>query len=182
VIRYASKSRLTAPRRVRSSHKTSDCPGWVDAPHVDGILQQMIECPKTVWFRIQALQCIGLALRAKDPRIKRLYVLAAKQWLGLAQPEAYVLDDHHWDTNYRGVERRMAARHQGPKKGLILLGPDVFVACTVRDFSAAGVGLFLPNAIVLPAEFDLTFDHAKHHCITVWRRPRRIGLEFRSIH
>jgi hypothetical protein len=142
----------------------------------------MTERPKTEWFRIQALRRIGLALRAKDPRIKRLYVLAAKQWLGLAQCETDVHRNHRWNTNYRGVERRMATRHQGPKKSLISLGPDVFVECTVLDFSAAGAGLLLPNAIVLPAEFDLTFDHATRHCITVWRRPRRLGLEFRSIH
>jgi hypothetical protein len=138
----------------------------------------MIERPIAEWFRIQALQCIGLALRAKDPRIKRLYVLEAKRWLGLAQPEV----DNLWDAAYRDVERRMTPRHQGPIAALILLGRDVFVECTVRDFSTAGVGLSLPKAVVLPAEFDLTFDQATHHCIAVWRQPKRMGFKFKSIH
>ncbi len=173
---------LATPRRVKRPYKTSDGPGRVDAPHVDGILQRMTERAKTEWFRIQALQRIEFALRAKDPRIKRLYVLAAKQWLNLALPEARVLDDLQWDMNYRGVERRMAKRNHGPKTGLISLGPGVLVECTVRDFSAAGAGLLLPNAIALPAEFELTFDHTARHCVAVWRRAQRIGLEFRSIH
>jgi hypothetical protein len=138
----------------------------------------MIERPTAEWFRIQALQCIGRALRAKDPRIKRLYVLEAKRWLGLAQPEV----DDPWDTAYRGVERRMTPRHQSPIVGLILLGRNVLVECPARDFSTAGVGLSLPKAIVLPAEFDLTLDQTTHHCVAVWRQSKRMGLKFKSIH
>jgi hypothetical protein len=41
----------------------------------------MTKPPKTEWFQAQALQCIGLALSAKDPRIKRLYTLEAQRWL-----------------------------------------------------------------------------------------------------
>ena len=57
---------------------------------------------------------------------------------------------------------------------------DSLVGCTVRDFSPAGVGLLVPIAIVLPIEFDLTFNHAVQHCITVWRQPERTGLKFQS--
>jgi putative transposase len=45
---------------------------------------QMAEAPKQNGFRL-ALQCIGLALRAKGPRIKRLYTLEAQRWLHLAE-------------------------------------------------------------------------------------------------
>jgi hypothetical protein len=54
---------------------------------------------------------------------------------------------------YRGVERRITPRHQGPRSGVILLEADSLIACTVRDFSPAGVGLMLPEAAALPPEF-----------------------------
>jgi hypothetical protein len=65
--------------------------------------------------------------------------------------------------------------------GAILLGRDSVVDCTVRDFSAAGVGLLLPDTVSLPAEFDLTFNHATQRCSTVWRHTERVGLKFKSI-
>ena len=102
--------------------------------------------------------------------------------LALAEPKVDVRDDHRWNTEYRDVERRMNPRHQGSLAGLISLGRDFLVECTVRNFSPAGVGLLLPDSVFLPAEFDLTFDHATHHCITVWRQPERMGLKFKSIH
>jgi hypothetical protein len=82
---------------------------------------------------------------------------------------------------YRGVERRMTARHLGPIAGVILLDQDSLIGCTVRDFSPAGVGLLPPVAIILPPEFDLTFNRTTHHCITVWRQPERMGLKFKSV-
>jgi hypothetical protein len=84
-------------------------------------------------------------------------------------------------AEYRDVERRMIARRLGPLAGVILLEMDSLVGCTVRDFSPAGVGLLLPVAIILPPEFDLTFNHATQHCITVWRQPERMGLKFTSL-
>jgi PilZ domain len=81
---------------------------------------------------------------------------------------------------YQGVERRMTPRHHDPRAGVILLERDVVVECTVRDFSAAGAGLLLPGAVTLPREFDLTFDQATRHCVTVWRRGDRTGLKFKS--
>jgi PilZ domain-containing protein len=82
---------------------------------------------------------------------------------------------------YRGFERRMTPRHQSPRAGVILLERDPIVECTVRDFSAAGAGLLLPDAVTLPNEFDLTFDHATRHCVTVWRQFDRMGLKFKSL-
>jgi hypothetical protein len=141
----------------------------------------MAEAPKTEWFQAQAVQCIGLALRATDARIKRLYTLEAQRWLHLAELKTDHLIRDSGATEYHGVERRMTARHLGPLAGVILLDQDSLVECTVRDFSPAGVGLVLPDTISLPAEFDLTFNHATYHCITVWRQPERMGLKFRSM-
>ena len=82
---------------------------------------------------------------------------------------------------YRGVEHRLTARHLGPLAGVIMLDQDSLVGCTVGDFSPAGAGLLLPIAIVLPAEFELTFSRSHHCCITVWRQPERIGLKFKTM-
>jgi hypothetical protein len=63
---------------------------------------------------------------------------------------------------------------------VILLAADSLIACTVRDFSPAGVGLMLPEAATLPPEFELTFDHATRHCITVWRHRDRVGVKLKA--
>jgi hypothetical protein len=36
--------------------------------------------------------------------------------------------------------------------------------------------------VELPPEFDLTFDYATGHCVTVWREFNRIGLKYKSMH
>jgi PilZ domain len=75
----------------------------------------------------------------------------------------------------------MTPRHQGPRAGVVLVERVSIVECTVRDFSLAGAGLLLPDAIRLPEEFDLTFDDATRHCVTVWRHADRMGLKFKSV-
>jgi hypothetical protein len=37
------------------------------------------------WFRCRTLECIRLAQRAEDLRIKRLYTVEAERWLRLSQ-------------------------------------------------------------------------------------------------
>jgi hypothetical protein len=81
---------------------------------------------------------------------------------------------------YQGVERRLIPRHQGPEPAVILLEPDALFECTVRDFSPAGAGLLAPDAAILPAAFDLRFDHVTRHCRVVWRQLYSMGLEFKS--
>jgi PilZ domain len=113
----------------------------------------MAEGPKAEWFQAQALKCIGLALRAKDYLIR---------------------------TEYRGVERRINPRHLVRVSGALLREHDSLVDCTVRDFSPAGVGLWLPDTVSVPAEVDLTFNHLTRRCTTVWRHSERMGLKFKS--
>jgi len=136
----------------------------------------MAEPSKAQWFQVQALQCIGLALRAKDPRIKRLHALEAERWLRLTELK---MDSRA--AEYRGIERRMTPRRQTPKKGVILLEQAFRVECVVRDFSPAGAGLLLPDPRDLPDDFHLTFDHAVHRCSLVWRQPDRLGVKFKSM-
>ena len=145
------------------------------------MLDPMVDRPQTHWFERQALECIALALRAKDPRVKRLYALEAERWLRLAELKKNTRDRGLTPTEFRRVERRTTSRHQNPKAGVILLERAFRVECMIRDSSPAGVGLLLPNAIVLPDDFYLTFDYAVRRCITVWRRLDRIGVKFKSI-
>jgi hypothetical protein len=136
----------------------------------------MAQRSKTVWFQVQALQCVGLALRATDPRIKRLCALEAERWLRLTELK---MDSRA--VEYQGAERRMTPRHQTPKTGVILLEQAFRVECMVRDFSPAGAGLLLPDPHNLPDDFYLTFDQAVRRCSTVWRRADRIGVKFKSM-
>jgi peptidoglycan/LPS O-acetylase OafA/YrhL len=77
-------------------------------------------------------------------------------------------------------ERRIFPRQRALMAGEIVLGNGASVDCTIRDFSPAGAGLWLPNAAILPAGFDLHFDDANRHCIVVWRRLYRLGVKFKS--
>jgi hypothetical protein len=45
----------------------------------------MNDHPKAQWFRLRALDAIGLALGAGDARIKRLHAAEAERWLRLTQ-------------------------------------------------------------------------------------------------
>jgi hypothetical protein len=81
---------------------------------------------------------------------------------------------------YEGVERRLIPRHQGPQPAVILLEPEALLECTVQDFSPAGAGLLAPDAAILPAAFDLRFNHVTHHCTVVWRQLYFVGLQFSS--
>ena len=76
------------------------------------------------------------------------------------------------------VERRINSRHLVRIPGVILRGRDLHVDCTVRDLSAAGIGLLLPHRIPLPVEFELTFNRVTSHCVAVWRHTERMGLKF----
>jgi hypothetical protein len=141
----------------------------------------MAEHPKAEWFQVQALECIALALRAKDPRIKRLYALEAERWLRLTGLKADNPIPGGGAAECRVVEQRTVPRHQGPKAGVILLERAFRAECMVRDVSPAGVGLLVPDTVVLPDDFYLTFNCVVRRCITVWRGLDRMGARFRSM-
>jgi hypothetical protein len=78
------------------------------------------------------------------------------------------------------TERRSAARHRTFKAGKIILhnGSSV-IDCTVRNISAEGAAITVPNAATVPAEFELQFDNEKRPCIVAWRRLDRMGVKFK---
>jgi hypothetical protein len=81
---------------------------------------------------------------------------------------------------YQGVERRFTSRHRSLKTGVIALDQGPSSHAGYGTSRLPGVGLFLPDDDNLPAEFDLTFDYATRHCVTVWRQLNRIGLKYKS--
>ena len=137
----------------------------------------MAQHSKTEWFQAEALECIGLALRAKDPRIKRLYAIEAERWLRLTELKGDSVIRGSRSAECGGVERRVTPRHQSPKAGVILLERAFRVECVVRDFSPTGVGLLVPDTIILPDKFYLTFDYVVRRCIIVWRQLDRMGVK-----
>jgi hypothetical protein len=84
----------------------------------------MTEPPKAEWFQAQALQCIGLALQAKDPRIKRLYTLEAQRWLHLAELKTDHIIRDIAAAEYRGISTRHSASppHSGQRLSRRLFG------------------------------------------------------------
>jgi len=78
------------------------------------------------------------------------------------------------------TERRAAPRHRTFKAGKIVLHQgDSVLDCTVRNISAAGAAISLPNAATVPVEFELQFDNERRHCIVVLRRLDRMGVKFK---
>jgi hypothetical protein len=77
-------------------------------------------------------------------------------------------------------ERRTAQRHRTLKTGKIILHQGTSVIdCTVRNVSATGAAISVPNAATLPAEFGLQFDGETRPCTVAWRRLDRMGVKFK---
>jgi hypothetical protein len=76
-------------------------------------------------------------------------------------------------------ERRSAQRHRTLKAGKIILQGASVLDCTIRNLSATGASLAVPNAATVPAEFELRFDGDTRHCKVAWRRPDRLGVKFK---
>jgi hypothetical protein len=55
------------------------------------------------------------------------------------------------------------------------------VTCTVRDISATGASIEARNLAAIPDQFRMRIEmeSAERHCAVVWRKPTRIGVEFR---
>jgi hypothetical protein len=77
-------------------------------------------------------------------------------------------------------QRRARRRHRVDTDGVIWLQRHSRVSCTVRDLSRSGLGLVVHEAVSLPVEFDLTFDHATRRYVTVWRWRDRIGVKLKA--
>jgi hypothetical protein len=161
--------------------KSSDKMKFVDGACFDGMHTVGWENgPKSNGFRRKRCSVLDSRFGPRIPASKRLYTLEAERWLHLAELKS----DHDFRddrTPYQGVERKKISRHLAhAAAGVILLESDALIECAVKDFSPAGVGLALPEAVFLPTEFDLSFNHTNQRCTTVWRHTERMGVKFKA--
>jgi len=77
-------------------------------------------------------------------------------------------------------EHRNTQRQRTLKAGKIILhhGTSV-IDCTVRNISATGASITLPNAATVPADFELQIDGQARPCKVAWRRLDRMGVKFK---
>jgi len=78
------------------------------------------------------------------------------------------------------VDRRQRARTRISALALVVpnIGPLVW-RCYVRDITSLGARLEFPDALVVPTEFDLTFDaKTLRRCQIKWRIANEVGVSF----
>lgn len=85
------------------------------------------------------------------------------------------------ETKVVAEERRGAPRQRVLKGAKIVYGNYMFVIdCTIRDMSASGARLRLPDASPVPANFHLFVKDNQTICAAhlVWRDGRDMGIAF----
>ncbi len=77
------------------------------------------------------------------------------------------------------AETRKATRHRVLKAGTIEFGGGA-IDCRIRNLSGTGAALEIANQIGIPEQFALVVPGEGLHrrCHIVWRKERRIGVEF----
>jgi hypothetical protein len=77
-------------------------------------------------------------------------------------------------------EHRASPRQRVLKAGTIAFNGDAGISCTVRNLSATGAALDVASPFGIPEQFTLVLEahHAAKPCRVVWRKERRIGVEF----
>jgi predicted nucleic acid-binding Zn ribbon protein len=74
-------------------------------------------------------------------------------------------------------ERRVVLRHPIAASATIAWSGSA-IACMVRNLSAAGACLGLPDQALLPNAFTLTTGGSALPCHAIWRREKQIGIAF----
>ena len=78
-------------------------------------------------------------------------------------------------------ERRKSPRHRTFKAAEIsFAGRSTAIDCVVKNMSDGGAGLDVASPIGIPDEFDLvlTGDHTVRRCKVIWRKAKKIGVQF----
>jgi PilZ domain len=78
-------------------------------------------------------------------------------------------------------ERRGNQRHRTLKAGTISFGGGA-IDCTVRNLSEKGAALDVVSPLGIPDRFILVIesDRLQLPCRVVWRKEKRIGVQFDS--
>ena len=76
-------------------------------------------------------------------------------------------------------KKRAADRKRVLKAGSIEFGGGA-IDCTVRNISETGAALEAVSPLFIPDRFTLFVqtDHVRRPCHIVWRKEKRIGVEF----
>lgn len=77
-------------------------------------------------------------------------------------------------------EKRATLRYRVLKRGTIAFAGGGGIDCTVRNLSASGARIDLPDQAELPATFMLIIeaDQFIRRCRSVWSDNRRLGVAF----
>ncbi len=77
------------------------------------------------------------------------------------------------------MDKRVAQRRRVLKAGIIEFPGGAF-SCMVRNLSGTGAALDVPSPIGIPDHFSLVMqtEGMRFYCETIWRKERRIGVEF----
>ncbi len=74
-------------------------------------------------------------------------------------------------------ERRGILRRRVLKTGIIQFGSEA-IPCTVRNVSGAGASIEVNSPLWFPDRFVLKIDGEPRACRIVWKKERRLGVEF----
>jgi PilZ domain len=80
-------------------------------------------------------------------------------------------------------ERRKHPRLRVLKSAKLIFGKASVFDCVVRNLTAVGARIEIPNTIDLPQVFEMTFDGGRsiRSCRLVWRTSSGTGVEFSEI-
>jgi PilZ domain len=74
-------------------------------------------------------------------------------------------------------ERRATFRDRVLKPGTIEFGGGA-ITCMVRNASTIGAALDVASPVRIPEHFTLVADGSHRPCQIIWRKRKRIGIEF----
>ena len=78
-------------------------------------------------------------------------------------------------------EHRAHPRHRTLKAGTIEFNRAGGISCMIRNLSETGACLEVTSPLGIPDDFKLVVEpeHLQRLCHVAWRKPNRIGVEFK---
>lgn len=96
---------------------------------------------------------------------------------GFTQPQA---DEVVAEAGKASTDKRRASRRNVRRTARIAFARQS-LTCMVRDISATGASIEAKDVAAIPDQFRMRIEmeSAERRCAVVWRKPTRIGIEFR---
>ena len=78
------------------------------------------------------------------------------------------------------AERRKSTRSRVLKSVKLVIDRSSIIDCVVRNLTNKGARIQIANTVVLPKDFEMTFDggYSIRQCRLVWRTVTETGVEF----